>query len=569
MPDTSSKKHPEPKAPESPKGAASQERSFAAGFGGTLMALGRRLGHSTSVAFGKVKSSSIMVSGSLNVLARRLGRSTGVAFTKMRSSSITAGGSLIVLAQRVRRKSREFVSNTWSMVIDFYLRLKIRWKLVIIVAASIVVVTVIISTVALNRQERDMRALTGVLGTNLVRNLANVAKDNLLLESYAPIQDYISNFSYGSTPGLEHFFVVNREGRIVAHLVADSINASVPADEWDIIAAADSATLIETETQLRFVQSVFVLKEDRKFILGGCSATFSKEIVLAAIAEMKERIILTSFVVSLLAISIVYFISTKIVAIIIVLSEAARKVGEGDLKVSVATTIKDELGVLAREFNLMVIQIREKTEMQKFVSRAAVKMLSEGKEAKLGGTRRVITAMFTDIRNFTTVSENQWPEEVVVTLNLYLDLQTKIIHNHGGVVDKFIGDGIMSIFTGNDMVKNAATAAVMIQQEANKMNRERKKEKEIVLEIGIGIATGVAVMGSIGASDRMDYTAIGDTVNLAARLCSAAEANEILATENVVNRLKGLFQSRSAGKIPIKGKQEKVAVYQIPYPMET
>ena len=479
------------------------------------------------------------------------------------------GVALIVLVQRLRRKTVEVFVRTWSFTVDFYLRLRIRWKLVIIVALSIVIVTVIISSVALNRQERDMRAMTGVLGTNLVRNLANVAKDNLLLESYPPIQDYIGNFSYGSTPGLEHFFVVNRNGVIVAHLVADSINASVPTSEWDIIAAADSTTLIETDTQLRFVQSVFVTKEGRKYILGGCSATFSKDIVLAAISEMKERIILTSFVVSLLAISVVYFFSTKIVAIIIVLSEAARRVGEGDLKVTVATTIKDELGVLAREFNLMVIQIREKTEMQKFVSRAAVKMLSEGKEAKLGGTRRVVTVMFTDIRNFTMVSENQWPEEVVVTLNLYLDLQTKIIHNQGGVVDKFIGDGIMSIFTGNDMVKNAATAAVMIQQEATKLNRERKKNKEIVLEIGIGIATGVAVMGSIGASDRMDYTAIGDTVNLAARLCSAAAANEILATENVVSRLNGLFQSRSAGKIPIKGKQEKVAVYQVPYSVES
>lgn len=476
--------------------------------------------------------------------------------------------ALSVAARVVRRKSREALQRVWSFMVDFYLRLKIRWKLVMIVAASIVIVTLIISTVALNRQERDMRNMTTVLGTNLVRNLANVAKDNLLLESYPPIQDYISNFSYSSTPGLEHFFVVDRNARIVAHLVADSINHNVAPGEWDIIAAADSTTLIETEDQLRFVQSVSVIKDGRRFILGGCSATFSKEVVLAAIADMKQRIILTSFLVSLVAISIVYFISTKIVAIIIILSEAARRVGEGDLKVSVATTIKDELGVLAREFNLMVIQIREKTEMQKFVSRAAVKMLSEGKEAKLGGTRRVITAMFTDIRNFTTVSENQWPEEVVVTLNLYLDLQTKIIHDHGGVVDKFIGDGIMSIFTGNDMVKNAATAAVKIQQDAMKMNRQRRKNKEIVLEIGVGIATGVAVMGSIGSSDRMDYTAIGDTVNLAARLCGAAAPNEILATETVVHRLNGNFESQSAGRIPIKGKQEKVSVYLIPYPAE-
>jgi len=482
-----------------------------------------------------------------------------------KNASGTAGVRLIRWRKRTKDRARWILAG----FIDFFLRLKIRWKLILLVSASIILVTSTISTVALNRQEIEMRRGTSELGTALVSSLANVAKDNLLLESYPPIQDYISSYSFRGITGLELFFVMDRNGRVVAHLVADSINTIVPAEEWDLVAAADSAILIETPDQLRFVRSVYVINEGKKFILGGCSATFSKAVILAPIEDMKQRILWTSFIVSLAAISIIYLISTKIVAIIIVLSEAARKVGTGDLKVNVVTNMKDELGALAREFNLMVIQIREKTQMQKFVSRAAVKMLSEEKEAKLGGTRRVVTAMFTDIRNFTAVSENQWPEEVVVTLNLYLDLQTKIIHDHGGVVDKFIGDGIMSIFTGNDMVKNSAEAAVIIQQKVIEMNKERRKQKEIVLEIGIGVATGVAVMGSIGSSDRMDYTAIGDTINLAARLCGVAGPNEILATENVVTRLANTYESRSAGKIPIKGKQEKVAAYQIVYPVET
>ncbi|HEX9615413.1 MAG TPA: adenylate/guanylate cyclase domain-containing protein, partial [Bacteroidota bacterium] len=353
-------------------------------------------------------------------------------------------------------------------------------------------------------------------------------------------------------------------GRIVAHSRSDSLNRFLPAGEFDLIAQADSTVTIETETTLRFIQSVYIFKDGVKYVLGGCSATFTKEVMFASIAEMKERILTTGIVVSFLAISFMYLFSTKIVGIILVLSEAARRVGEGDLKVAVVTRVKDELGALAREFNLMVVQIREKTEMQKFVSRAAVQMISEHKEATLGGTRRVITAMFTDIRNFTSVAESQWPEEVVVTLNHYLDVQTKIIHDSGGIVDKFIGDGIMSFFTGNDMVANSLTAATRIQQEVHEMNRKRAKNDEIVLEIGIGIATGVAVMGSIGSSDRMDYTAIGDTVNLAARLCSVAKPNEILVSEPVVSRMNGKITAVSAGKILIKGKQDRVAIYQIP-----
>jgi HAMP domain-containing protein len=358
-----------------------------------------------------------------------------------------SGSTIGFKIRRLWSKTVAGLKRVFSAGEEFALGLKIRWKLILIVGISVVVVTFVITTVAVNRQEQELRAMTIVLGTNLVDGLSNVAKDNLLLESYPPIQDYISNLSYGAFPGLEYFFVMNRNGRAVAHSIADSINSLVPPEDFDRITSADSTVVLETEDQLLFVQSVSIYKQGVKYVLGGTSATFTKEVMFARIAEMKERILTTGVVVSLLAIAVVYLFSTKIVGVIVILSEAARRVGEGDLKVAVVTRVKDELGLLAKEFNMMVVQIREKTEMQKFVSRAAVQMISEKKEATLGGTRRVITAMFTDIRNFTSVAESQWPEEVVVVLNYYLNVQTKIIHNHGGVVDKFIGDGIMSFFT--------------------------------------------------------------------------------------------------------------------------
>lgn len=497
-------------------------------------------------------------------LAARLAASVSERLRKSRLPEGVSAPALLSRLKKVRSAIAESTKRFWGFIVEFTLGLKIRWKLILIVGLSIVSVTFIITTVAVNRQEEELRSMTAVVGVNLVQSLANVAKDNLLLESYPPIQDYISNLSERSLPGLEYFFAMDRNGRMVAHSRADMINELLSREDFDLISGADSARVVETDTHLRFVQTVSIRKDGVRYVLGGTSVIFSKDAMYARIAEMRGRILLTGVVVSLLAISLVYLFSTKIVGIIVILSEAARKVGEGDLKVAVVTRVKDELGLLAREFNMMVVQIREKTEMQKFVSRAAVQMISEKKEATLGGTRRVITAMFTDIRNFTSVAETQWPEEVVVTLNHYLDVQTKIIHETGGVVDKFIGDGIMSFFTGNEMVANSIKAAKRIQQEVDAMNKRRKKNGEIVLEIGIGIATGVAVMGSIGSADRMDYTAIGDTVNLAARLCGVAGANEILVSETVVTRMNGKVKAISAGKIPIKGKQEKVAVFQIP-----
>lgn len=498
-------------------------------------------------------------------IAERVSGSAAAAFRAIpgRWRSLRDRAALGHRSRKLVQRMRASLGRTWGNAIEFTLGLKIRWKLVLIVGISVVAVTFIITTVAVNRQEQELRSMTIVLGTNLVGGLSNVAKDNLLLESSPPIQDYISNLSYDAFPGLEYFYVINRDGRAVAHSIADSINTAVLQSDFDLITTADSTIVLESENQLRFVQAVAIYKQGVKYVLGGSSATFTKEVMFARIAEMRERILTTGVVVSLLALSIVYLFSTKIVGVIVVLAEAARKVGEGDLKVAVVTRVKDELGSLAHEFNMMVVQIREKTEMQKFVSRAAVQMISEHKEATLGGTRRVITAMFTDIRNFTSVAESKWPEEVVVVLNHYLNVQTRIIHENTGVVDKFIGDGIMSFFTGNDMVINAVTAARKIQQEIATMNKQRRKNNEIALEIGVGIATGVAVMGSIGSADRMDYTAIGDTVNLAARLCGMAGPAEILVTETVSSRINGKIPMVSAGKLPIKGKQERVAVFQV------
>jgi class 3 adenylate cyclase len=303
----------------------------------------------------------------------------------------------------------------------------------------------------------------------------------------------------------------------------------------------------------------------RRFLLGASEASFSKAVLLAPIQEMRNKIVLASFAVSVVAIGLVLFISKRIVHIIVVLSEAARKVGFGDLKVSVFTRMKDELGTLAREFNLMVVQIREKVEMQKFVSRSTMEMIATSGEAKLGGARKTIIAMFTDIRNFTTYSERSWPEEVVETLNYYLDVQTRIIHEHGGVVDKFLGDGIMSVFSGERMALNAIEAAVDIQRTLARLNAERKAAGEPVLHVGAGVASGVAVLGSIGSRDRMDFTAIGDTVNLASRLCDIAGPSEIFVSEDVVKRIKKDYKILSEGQLPIKGKRNQVPVFKVPY----
>ncbi len=508
-----------------------------------------------SIAFLRPYASKLK--GSTKLLTSANVRSTVIAFTHT-----TFYRNAVKSSKYTSRQATSF----WTWTVEVFLRLRIRAKLSLIVAVSIVGTTLVISTIATQIEERELRLQTNTLGMTIVQGLGSVARDNLLLKSYPIIQEYVRNVIRHKAIGLEHLYVINRNAIIVADIRSDSINHQVSVDDFNLLTKSDTTATYETFDRIRFVQAIYFRQAEgnKRIFLGSCSASFSKAELFAPIAEMKSKILFVSFSVSVIAIGLVYFVSKRIVHIIIVLSDAARSVGEGDLKVTVATRIKDELGMLARDFNLMVLQIRDKIEMQKFVSSSTMEMIAGGHEARLGGTRKPITAMFTDIRGFTSFSEKHSPEEVIEILNLYLDLQTQIIQNHKGVVDKFLGDGIMSIFSGDHQTENAIEAAIHIQRELAKMNHRRKSWKDNVLEVGIGISAGDAVLGSIGSQDRMDFTAIGDTVNLASRICGIAASGQIMVTEEIIKVLDGKYSSRSEGKIPIKGKQNQVPVYQIP-----
>lgn len=196
------------------------------------------------------------------------------------------------------------------------------------------------------------------------------------------------------------------------------------------------------------------------------------------------------------------------------------------------------------------------------------KILSEGKEGlKLGGIRKEISVLFVDIRGFTPLSEKAEPEEIVEILNNYLNLCAESIFACGGTLDKFIGDATMAIFNAPLNLEDHAFKAV---QTAWRMKEGSKALKEKLLErfgrtveFGIGVNTGIAVIGNIGAQVRMDYTAIGDTVNTAARLESNAKPGQILISQATYEKVKDKVDVTPLGEIKVKGKEQGVPVYQL------
>ena len=204
------------------------------------------------------------------------------------------------------------------------------------------------------------------------------------------------------------------------------------------------------------------------------------------------------------------------------LVEGMRQVAAGNLNVPLAVSRVDEIGYLARSFQHMTEGLREREDMQKFISQSTVAMIHNRPAGQRAGERRTLTLLFTDIRGFTQFAEGCSPEEAVRVLNRYLHLQADLVKRFHGDVDKFIGDAVFAHFSGPDMALDAIRCAVEIQRAVE--GASRVDPAFPALAVGIGIATGDVIIGSIGSDDRLDYTAIGPAVNLSSRLVRRSRA---------------------------------------------
>lgn len=206
---------------------------------------------------------------------------------------------------------------------------------------------------------------------------------------------------------------------------------------------------------------------------------------------------------------------------------------------------------------------------QKYVPPHVVdEIMQNPDQVKLGGERKEITAFFSDIRGFTAMSDNISPEEVVGILNEYLPEMTQIIHEYGGTVDKYEGDAIVAFFGApiahEDDPGRAVRSALEMQQRLIELRNRWGEQGRAELRIGVGLATGPAVIGNVGSEDRMDYTAIGDTMNLASRLEGLNKDlnSEILISESTYEQVKDIVEVVRHSNVSIKGKGE-TTVYQV------
>jgi class 3 adenylate cyclase len=212
-----------------------------------------------------------------------------------------------------------------------------------------------------------------------------------------------------------------------------------------------------------------------------------------------------------------------------------------------------------------------KSVFKRYVNENVVdQMLKLNKAEFLKGQRLDMTVTFADIRGFTSMSEKlQNPEELVLVINEYLSAMTDVVMEHDGTLDKFVGDEVMALFGAPihypDHAKKAIETAIDMQKAMRKLRKKWSRERKLPCRIGIGINSGEMVAGNIGCEKMSDYTVLGDNVNIGARLCSAAQGDEIIVSEKTYLKTKEYFRFEKLEPIHVKGKQKPLLIYKILY----
>ncbi len=307
-----------------------------------------------------------------------------------------------------------------------------------------------------------------------------------------------------------------------------------------------------------------ILNPDSPFPPACQVALYSLKLELAEEADLRTKIIEIGALAFAAALVLILILSRGLMRPIRKLVQGTEMIRQGHYDVQVKVHSADEIGQLAQSFNEMVEGLRMNQKYQRLLSQVADRMVAQQlihNEAALGGELREVSVLFCDIRGFTSLTTGMPPDEVIALLNEHMTALTSLVHEHCGVVDKFVGDMVMALFGapsayGDDALRAAECALRMIQVRDH-LNETGRWD----LQIGIGIATGTVVAGCMGSEERLDYTVLGERVNLASRLCGAAWEGTILIDETTRGKLGATAIVKPLPDMELKGFPERVMAY--------
>ncbi|MFN3697512.1 MAG: adenylate/guanylate cyclase domain-containing protein [Pseudobdellovibrio sp.] len=385
-----------------------------------------------------------------------------------------------------------------------------------------------------------------------------------------------------SFDGTRDFFLVDRAGYLLAHKNEDYLSMD---NDWSknplFIKSLENENVKQKQVTIVDAQSgdeyigAFV-----KSPFWGVTllAQTPIKIVVEPADGVQRTVIYIAGIVMSVSLFLVFLFSLTITKPIEILAELIKEIPKGNFDISARERVnsKDEVGDLAFAFDHMTDGLKERDKVKNLFNKFHGSSITENllsQEISVGGTRKDVTVFFSDIRGFTKFSEGHSPEEVVSMLNEYFEVMVKIINDHGGVVDKFIGDAIMAVWgvpsPGPHDTENALSACLKMREALHELNRSRANRGLSEIHIGMGLHAGAAISGTIGSEQRMEFTVIGDTVNVTSRIESATKNFEVdlLISDEVFRRLESeqdkKFKFHLAGDIEVKGKSLPLTLYKV------
>jgi len=368
-------------------------------------------------------------------------------------------------------------------------------------------------------------------------------------------------------------YLVDRDGNVLAHPKESLVNSGANLKDVAIVKEMLQSTSNNGVKPFTYLDGKEYLGAFRLVGVAGVGVVSQvlKDVALASAQKVVKESVHTAGIILFLTFGIAYFFSstlTKPIKILVLLTDEIRR---GNFKIQVKPKGHDEITQLTKSFGQMAVGLAERDKLKetfnKFHSKEIADAILNG-EIKLGGNRQVATVFFSDIRNFTSMSEEMEAEQVVEMLNEYMTAMVAEIQSHHGVVDKYVGDAIMAVW-GVPVAKtgdawNAVSACLAMREKLSTFNEGRLAVGKKPIKIGMGMHSGELIAGNIGSTEKMEYTVIGDTVNTASRIESLTKefGTDLLISEEVFNQVKEKIIVEPV-TAHVKGKAKGLTAYKV------
>ncbi len=442
------------------------------------------------------------------------------------------------------------------------------WMQLSIAATFLIILIIFLSSYTnLSRQKKSLYMQTVKIGKISLNYFVNNSSVPLLENNILRLNTLIKEAS--DVEGIFYALILNNDKIIMAHTDLNKIGSALENNyvksnvKHEKKVTYFNCTLPTGEKILNLIQPVVFKGKE----LGEVHVGVSIDFIERAIKKDRDLIIIKALFIIAVGIGIAILIGLWFSNPFSELLIAIQEIGKGNYKHKVKINRKDEFGTLGLAFNKMSDELNMNALMKesfgKYIGSDILQMIISNPESEwLKGVKNEATIIFTDVRGFTAYAETKEPEEVVENLNEYFEIATNTILYFGGYVDKFIGDAVLGVFGipvfQKDHAKRAMMATIALQKRF-----ESNKKNSLLSKIGIGVNSGIVVSGNIGSQQKMEYTVIGDSVNVASRLSSLAGPGEVIISKTVYDHLRDEIKVEALGPKKIKGKAEPVETFKI------